>query len=95
MYRKLIFSTNFSRSFEKLTKKNKRLYEELKLILELMEVDVFHPVLRTHKLSGEFDGLYSSKAGFDLRILFELGKLEEDTEESIILISIGKHDKVY
>lgn len=59
----------------------------------MLECDVFHPSLRTHKLSGDLAGLWSSSAGYDLRIVFEL--VHYNGAEAVLLLSVGTHDEVY
>ncbi len=59
-----------------------------------MERDVYDASLDTHKLSGKLSGLYASSCGYDCRILFTFEK-DENREEIILLIFVGKHDAVY
>ena len=47
----------------------------------------------THKLKGDLADLWSCSAGYDLRIVFRLGK--DDRGNLIELLSIGTHDEVY
>ena len=61
--------------------------------LELLTLDAFDARLKTHKLKGNFSGIWACSAGHDLRILFEL--VVADGEESILLLTIGSHDEVY
>ena len=55
--------------------------------------NAFHPSLKTHKLKGDHAGSWSCSAGYDLRIVFEFVK--DDENEAILLQSIGTHDEVY
>jgi mRNA-degrading endonuclease YafQ of YafQ-DinJ toxin-antitoxin module len=57
--------------------------------------DVFHPILKTHKLHGELEGLYASSIDYENRIIFSIVENNETKEKDIILIDIGKHDEVY
>ena len=61
--------------------------------LTLLETDVFHPYLRTHKLTGNLQGSLACSAGYDLRIIFSLVK--HQGKEAILLETIGTHDAVY
>ena len=38
-------------------------------------------------------GLWACSAGYDLRIVFEIAKRND--EEVILLVSVGTHDEVY
>ena len=59
--------------------------------LQLMELDIHHPSLRLHKLSGSLTGLSSVSINMSYRITLELMIQDRD----IILINIGSHDEVY
>ena len=58
-----------------------------------MEVDVFHPRLRAHKLRGDLSGLWACSGGYDVRIVFRFIPTEQ--VDMIALLSIGTHDEVY
>ena len=60
-----------------------------------MEIDVFSPLLGTHKLSGDLMGLRACSCGYDCRIVFSIEQDKATNQEVIILINIGTHDKVY
>lgn len=89
--RKLIWGNIFVRAFKKTLKKHPELKEEIITLLKIIEKDCFAPQLMTHKLKGKLGGLWACKAGYDLRIIFEL--VENDT--AIFLFEIGSHDEVY
>ena len=59
--------------------------------LKLIEINVFHPSLRLHKLKGKLSDLYSVLINISYRICIDF-IIEEDT---IIPIDIGKHEDVY
>ena len=58
-----------------------------------LETNPFSSHLKSHKLKGPFRGLWSAKAGYDLRIVFEF--VREEGENVIVLHTIGTHDEVY
>lgn len=89
--RKLIWGNTFVRSFKRTVKKPPELKENIIAFLKLLEIDCFALQLMTHKLKGKLSGLWACKAGYDLRIIFEL--VENDT--AILLLEIGSHDEVY
>jgi mRNA-degrading endonuclease YafQ of YafQ-DinJ toxin-antitoxin module len=66
----------------------------MKTIAFLLQ-DVFHPVLKTHKLHGELEELYASSIDYENRIIFSLVENEETKDKDIILIDIGKYDEAY
>ena len=59
----------------------------------MLSDDAFDPRLKTHKLSGDLQGLWACSVGYDLRILFEF--VEHEGAEAILLVSVGTHDEVY
>ncbi|KRP18352.1 MAG: plasmid stabilization protein, partial [Rhodobacter sp. BACL10 MAG-120419-bin15] len=59
--------------------------------LQLMELNINHPSLRLHKLSGRLNGLSSVSINVSYRITLELIIQDKD----IIMINIGAHDEVY
>ncbi len=90
---KLLLSPTFSRAIKRLLKKDSRFTEGVRETLELLEKDIFHPRLKTHKLKGKLEGRWACSASYDLRIVFKIVQ-QEDTE-TILLLTIGTHDDVY
>lgn len=90
---KLLLSPTFIRSAKRVVKKNPKLSDSLRNTLKLLETDLFHPQLRTHKLKGSLDGSMACSVAYDLRIIFEI--VSDADEEKILLQTIGTHDEVY
>jgi mRNA interferase YafQ len=82
----------FKRSFKRLLKKNSQLQDKILAVLELLGNDPFTPSLKSHKLTGQLQGLWSCSVAYDCRIIFAFKK-DSVTEEN--LIDIGGHDEVY
>jgi mRNA-degrading endonuclease YafQ of YafQ-DinJ toxin-antitoxin module len=61
--------------------------------LKQLSEDAFHPSLKSHKLRGDLQGLWSCSAGYDLRIVFEF--VVHEGQDAILLVSAGTHDDVY
>lgn len=93
MKRLLVRSSAFVRAAKRLVKKQPHVAEDLRLALELLSEDAFHPRLKTHRLKGDLEGAWACSAGYDLRIIFELVQHEE--AEAILLLTVGTHDEVY
>ena len=91
--RKLVLTRAFERSYKKFAKGNSVLEENIAATLRLMEIDVFTPILKSHKLSGKLHGLYTCSCGYDCRIIFSIEI--KAGKELILLIDIGTHDDVY
>lgn len=95
MMMQVLWSSGFTRSFKKITKKNPQLKERIAEVLILLANDPFTPSLKSHKLTGNLDGLWSCSAGYDCRIVFEFSENEDVLEVFILLLNVGTHDDVY
>lgn len=93
MTRPLIWGDGFVRDMRKLVKRKPKLAKTVNSVLELLEINPFHPQLKTHKLKGELQAKWSCSAGYDLRIVFEL--VQQQGAEAILLHTVGSHDEVY
>jgi mRNA interferase YafQ len=85
----------FKRSFKRLLKKNPQLQDKILAVLELLGNDPFTPSLKSHKLTGQLQGLWSCSVAYDCRIIFAFKKDSVTEENLIVLIDIGSHDEVY
>jgi len=92
---KLIPTKHFDRSYKKFVKQYPYLESKIKNTLQLMEEDIFNPILNTHKLEGKLYHLNSCSCRYDCRIIFEIDLNKTTNEEEIILLDIGTHDEVY
>jgi addiction module RelE/StbE family toxin len=90
----LVWSAGFVRKFKRLTKKNPQLRSQIEKALQLLAEDPFDSSLHTHKLKGDLDGVWSCSIDYDNRILFEFVE-NPDSEEEILLLTLGSHDDVY
>ena len=88
---RLVFTDSYNKKVAKWIKKHPALKDQYLKTLQLMELDIRHPSLRLHKLSGSLSGLSSVSINMSYRITLEL--MIEDSD--IILINIGPHDEVY
>jgi len=80
---KILYHPNFESAFRALSKsiQEKAIAKEA-----LFRENIFHPLLKTHKLKGRLSGLYSFSVDFQYRILFKFFK------NSVIFIDIDNHD---
>lgn len=90
---KLIASKVFIRDSRRFLKRNPQYAKSVKAILSLLESDVFHPQLKTHKLKGRLKNSWACSVEYDLRIVFEIVK--DDGKDAILLQTVGTHDEVY
>ena len=93
--RRLIWSKTFVRAVKRAIKKHPILEQDIEETLMLLVNDPFNPQLETHKLKGKLSGSWACSAGYDLRIIFDFVKSEQQKEDDIFLIEIGTHDEVY
>lgn len=78
---------------KRLGKKDRRVFEAIRATLVMLQDDAFDPKLGSRKLKGDLAGLWACSAGYDLRLVFEIAKHNDD--EVILLVSVGTHDEVY
>ena len=93
MKRLLLPSTAFLRSSRRFARKHPEIAPELRVILELLAEDAFHPQLKTHKLKGKLASSWACSAGYDLRVVFQFVKYKG--QDAILLEGVGTHDEVY
>lgn len=91
----LVWDNSFRRAFKRLIRKHPQLQDKIFEVLELLETDPFAPLLKSHKLRGNLEGLWACWVEYDCRIIFSFATDEESGEELILLIDIGSHDEVY
>jgi mRNA interferase YafQ len=89
----LLRSNVFIRNARKIVKKQPFLVQNIQETLELLQLDPFHPRLKSHKLKRELKESYACSAGYDLRIIFKF--VENENKQAILLESVGTHDEVY
>lgn len=82
-------TSNYSRQFEKLVKRDSNLGQIVEKKLQLLVADRNYPGLRVHKIEGKHGSVWSLSVDLKLRILFGY------VEDGIILFDIGSHDEVY
>jgi mRNA-degrading endonuclease YafQ of YafQ-DinJ toxin-antitoxin module len=88
---RLIYPDSYIRRARKFLRKHPGIHKQYRKTLELLEFNPYHPSLRLHKLQGRLDGLSSVSINFSYRIVIEM---IIDGDE-ILLVNIGKHDRVY
>jgi len=88
---RLVFTASYNKKAAKWIKKHPQIKGQYLKTLQLMELDIHHPSLRLHQLSGGLSGLSSVSINMSYRITIEL--MIEDHD--IILVNIGSHDEIY
>jgi mRNA-degrading endonuclease YafQ of YafQ-DinJ toxin-antitoxin module len=86
---RIVWTRGFKRAFNKrvLGKSSEKRFTER---LEIFSRDPFDPRIKTHKLSGKLDDLWSFSVAFDCRVIFKF-----ISDHEALLIDIGSHEEVY
>ena len=84
------FSSSFKRAFRKRVHGKEKLEGKFWERLSKFSQEPFDPLLRTHRLSGELEGLWSFSVEYDCRVIFKFVEVNK-----ALLIDIGSHDEVY
>lgn len=87
---KVSFDPAFRRSFQKRIHTSEKLKKRFNELLPIFIANPFDTRLRTHKLSGRLEGLYSFRIDYDLRVVFYF--VDDDRA---VFVDIGTHDEVY
>lgn len=88
---RLIYTEGYLRRATKFIKRHPDLISQYEKTLKLLELNLAHPSLRLHRLSGPLRDLHSVSINLSYRITLEF--LIEDGR--IILVNVGSHDEVY
>ncbi|MFH0891253.1 MAG: type II toxin-antitoxin system RelE/ParE family toxin [Candidatus Falkowbacteria bacterium] len=81
------FKKDFIKSLDKAPVKiQAAFYKQIKIF----ELDPFCPVLRNHKLTGEFNSCRSIDITGDWRAIYE-----EKNEDIVVFLLLGTHSKLY
>jgi mRNA-degrading endonuclease YafQ of YafQ-DinJ toxin-antitoxin module len=87
---KIELSSKFRKAYKKLAARKPEV-----AVIALEKILLFsqqpnNPILKFHKLQGEYNGQYSFSVEYDIRIIVDLVNPDE-----AILTMIGSHDEVY
>ncbi|NET86713.1 MAG: type II toxin-antitoxin system mRNA interferase toxin, RelE/StbE family [Kamptonema sp. SIO1D9] len=93
--RRLIWNNSFKRAFKRFVRKNPQLQEKIFETIDFLASDPFAFSLKSHKLSGQLEGLWSCFVAYDCRIIYTFKHDGDTDEEMIVLIDLGTHDEVY
>jgi addiction module RelE/StbE family toxin len=86
----IAFENSFKRSCRRKIAGNQDRERRFRQKLKLFQNNPFETSLRTHKLSGKLQELWSFSVEYDLRIVFYFAD-----ENKVVFIDIGTHDEVY
>jgi len=84
------FSSSFKRAFKKRIIIDKEIEKLLWKRMETFKKNIYDPSLKTHKLSGVLEGLWSFSINHEIRVIFKF--LDN---HKVLLIDVGTHEEVY
>ena len=87
----LVFTEAYNKRAAKWIKRHPELRQQYLKVLQLLELNPFHPSLRLHSLGGRLQGVHAVLINLSYRITLELLV----TDQEIVLINVGDHDSVY
>jgi addiction module RelE/StbE family toxin len=87
---KIIWDQGFKKVYQKRVRNDAELKKRFWTMMRLFSKNPFDRRLRTHKLTGKLEGLWSFSVAYDWRVIFRFLSKDE-----VLLIDIGGHDEVY
>lgn len=88
---RILYTESYSRRVARFLSKHPAIVPTYRKVLQLLELDPFHPSLRLHRLHGRLKDLHSVSINLTYRVTIVF-MIKEGT---IIPVSIGSHDDVY
>lgn len=82
--REVGYHRKFIKNAEKLPDRIKQLLIEREAMFRL---DIYNPILKTHKLSGRLGQFWSFSLNYSYRVVFEFV-----SEDEVIFINVGTHE---
>lgn len=79
----ILFTPEFKRDYRKLSAEMKTALKERG---KLLQENPFHPLLKTHKLTGTLKECWAYSVDFRVRVLFQFNSKTE-----IVLLRVGDH----
>ncbi|MBE8233544.1 MAG: plasmid stabilization protein [Endozoicomonadaceae bacterium] len=87
----LVFTPSYEKRLKRFLKKYAQVKSQYIKVIQILEIDPYHPSLRIHRLQGRLKELHSISINMSYRISIEF--IIED--KKIIPVDIGKHDDIY
>ena len=88
---RIVYTPGYNRRAARFLRKHPDLIPQYEKVLQLLEINPFHPSLRLHRLKGSLSELHSVSINISYRMTMEF--ILDDRQ--IIPIDIGSHDDVY
>ena len=85
---KITTTKKFNKQFKKQPKKIQHAFADR---ITVFMHDKYDRTLNTHRLSGNYKGLWSFNVSGDIRVIFD----ESPGNDTVMLIAIGSHSELY
>jgi mRNA-degrading endonuclease YafQ of YafQ-DinJ toxin-antitoxin module len=86
----IVLTSGFRKAFKRKVRGNRDLEKRFRDRVALFQKNPFEPRLKTHRLSGHLQGLWSFSIDYDVRVVFSFAE-----PNRALFIDIGSHDEVY
>ena len=86
----IVLSSGFRKAFKRKIRGNKKLETRFRERVAIFQNEPFDPRLKTHRLSGQLQGLWSFSIDYNVRVIFSFVEANR-----ALFIDIGTHDEVY
>ncbi len=87
----VVWGKGFTKSYRECIRSSGTLKVSFWETISLFGENPFHPVLRTHRLTGRLAGLWAFSVDEDCRVVFSF----KDNGKAALLVDIGSHEEVY
>ena len=84
------FSPEVSSKLREIKRKDNRLFLRIQKQLHLFSIDQKHPSLRSHKIAGTYQNVWSISITMQIRMLYVIISPDE-----VYFADMGTHDEVY
>ncbi len=86
----IVPTSGFRKAFKRKVRGNKNLEARFRNRVAIFQENPFDPRLKTHRLSGQLQGLWSFSIDHDVRVIFSF----VDPSRALF-VDIGTHEEVY
>ena len=87
----LVYTESYNKRAARFLKKHPERIDQYEKTLNLLELNLYHPSLRLHQLTGKLSSLHSVSINLSYRITMEMVLMEKE----ILLVNVGSHNEVY
>jgi mRNA-degrading endonuclease YafQ of YafQ-DinJ toxin-antitoxin module len=86
----IVPTSGFRKTFKRKVRGNKNLEVRFRDRVAIFQTNPFDPRLKTHRLSGQLQDLWSFSVAYDVRVVFSF-----IDPSRALFVDIGSHDEVY